>query len=155
MRRYWMVGAAAVILAAPAWADAPKPEALVADGVPPVPDQAVVDTRPYMENRSAVFGGWNALDKSMLIGTRFANTMQIHSVAGPMMDRQQISFEAEPIRGTWSPKGDVLVAQKDVGGNEFFQIYTLKGGKLALLTDGKSRNGINAWSPDGQWLAYS
>ncbi len=141
----------------PALADAPKPDALVADGVPAVPIELTAETRPYMEFRTASFSGWHPTDKSMLIATRFGNTAQLHRVAGPMMARKQISFEAEPVGGgLWAPKkGDILLTQKDVGGNEFFQIYALKDGKLDLLTDGKSRNGFNAWSDDGELIAYT
>ena len=85
----------------------------------------------------------------MLIRTRFGNVPQLHRVAGPMMDRRQITFEAEPVGGSWAPSGDVLVVQKDRGGDEFFQIHRLDGGQLTPLTDGKSRNSINAWSKDG------
>lgn len=149
--------AALALPTVPAFADAPKPDALVADGVPAVPDELPAETRPYMEFRTAGFAGWHPTDKSMLVATRFGNTAQLHRVAGPMMDRRQISFEAEPVgNGSWAKKkGDVLLVQKDVGGNEFFQIYTLKDGKLNLLTDGKSRNGFNAWSDDGELIAYT
>jgi hypothetical protein len=86
----------------PALADAPKPEALVADGIPPVPDELPAETRPYMEFRTAGFTGWHPTDKAMLVATRFGNTAQLHRVAGPMMDRKQISFEAEPVaKGHW------------------------------------------------------
>ena len=141
----------------PALADAPKPDALVADGVPPVPDVLPAETRPYMEFRTASFTGWHPTDKSMLVATRFGNTAQLHRVAGPMMDRKQISFEAEPVGGgSWAPKkGDILLTQKDIGGNEFYQIYALKDGRLNLLTDGKSRNSLNAWSEDGELVAYT
>jgi len=132
-----------------------KPAALVPDGIPAVPAALAAQTRPYMEYRTASFAGWNPVDRSMLISTRFANVAQLHRVAGPMMARTQISFEAEPLSGSWSPKGDVLVVGKDVGGSEFYQLYTLKDGRLTLLTDGKSRNTLGAWSPDGQWIAYS
>ena len=110
-----------------------------------------------MEFRTASFAGWHPTDKSMLVATRFANTTQIHRVAGPMMARKQISFEAEPVsNGQWAPQtGDVLIVQKDVGGGEFFQLYALRDGKLDLLTDGKSRNAFNAWSQDGELVAYS
>jgi len=149
--------AALTLPAMPILADAPKPEALVADGVPPVPDELPAETRPYMEFRTASFSGWHPTDKSMLISTRFGNTAQLHRVAGPMMDRRQISFEAEPVGGgSWAPKtGDILLTQKDIGGNEFYQIYSLKDGKLNLLTDGKSRNSLNAWSKDGELVAYT
>jgi dipeptidyl aminopeptidase/acylaminoacyl peptidase len=133
----------------------PKPAALVADGMPAVPLALAATTRPYMEFRTAGFAGWNAADRSMLVSTRFGNVAQLHRVAGPMMDRSQISFEAEPLGGRWSPRGDLLVASKDVGGNEFFQLYTLKNGKLTLLTDGKSRNGFGAWNADGSLVGYS
>ena len=138
-------------------AAAPKPAALVADGMPDVPAELAAATRPYMENRGAGFSGWHPTDKSILIGTRFGNTTQLHRVAAPMGARKQLTFEAEPVGGgSWAPKrGDVLLVQKDIGGNEFFQIYALKNGKLELLTDGKSRNGINAWSDDGELVAYT
>lgn len=136
-------------------AAAPKPAALTADGIPPVPLDLAQRTRPYMEFRSAGFAGWNARDRSMLITTRFGDTNQLHRVAAPMGDRQQMSFEIEPVNGSWSPTGDLLVATRDTGGNEFFQIYTLAGGRLSLLTDGRSRNGLNAWSHDGRWIAYT
>ena len=145
----------AALIATPALADVPKPAAIVADGAPAVPVALAAKTRPYMEFRTASFSGWNVAGKSMLISTRFGDVAQLHSVAAPMMDRRQISFEAEPVRGSWSPKGDVLVVNKDTGGSEFFQIYTLKNGQLTLLTDGKSRNNLNGWNQEGSLIGYS
>ena len=143
--------------AAPAAPVAPKPAALTADGLPDIPGDLASATRPYMENRGAAFVGWNPVDKSMLISTRFGNTSQIHRVAFPMADRRQLTFEEEPIGGaSWSPRtADIMLVQKDVGGNEFYQIYAMKDGRLELLTDGKSRNGLNSWSKDGTLVAYT
>jgi dipeptidyl aminopeptidase/acylaminoacyl peptidase len=133
----------------------PKPSALVADGIPPVPAELAARTRPYMEYRTAGFAGWNSRDRSMLVTTRFGNTSQVHRVAAPLGYRQQISFEEEPLGAFWSPNGDVLVARKDIGGNEFFQLYTLVDGRLTLLTDGASRNEAGAFSHDGRLIGYS
>lgn len=163
MRYMALLAALALPLAPALAADAdkpavePKPAALIADGVPEVPAELPAATRPYMENRGAGFSGWNPVDKSILISTRFANTSQVHRVAMPMGARQQLTFEAEPVAGgTWSPKtADIMLVQKDIGGNEFYQIYALKNGRLELLTDGKSRNGLNAWSKDGTLIAYT
>ena len=140
----------------PANSQVAKPAALTADGVPAVPDALAATSRPYMESRSAGFAGWNARDRSMLISTRFGNVAQLHSVAGPMMDRRQISFEVEPLGGSWSPTGDTLVVSKDNGGDEFSQIYTLAQGRLTQLTAGaKSRNSLGAWSDDGRLVGFS
>ena len=147
---------AAAALAAPALADVEKPAALIADGIPAVPDALADRTRPYMEFRTAALQSWNPRTRGIAVTTRFGNTAQVHEVARPMGMRRQVTFENDAIAAaSWSKKGDVMVVQKDVGGNEFWQIYRLDNGRLVLLTDGKSRNGINAWSHDGRWLAYS
>lgn len=157
-----ITAAAALTLASAAMAQdsAPivaAPAAILADGIPRVPQALADATRPYLESRSSGFAGWNPVTRGALIATRFGNTVQAHEVAMPMGARRQLSFEADAIaRASYAPKrGDVLVVQKDVGGSEFWQLYTLKDGRLTLLTDGKSRNAINAWSHDGRWLGYS
>jgi dipeptidyl aminopeptidase/acylaminoacyl peptidase len=134
-----------------------KPAALTADGMPAVPAELAERTRPYMEFRTATFLGWHPRDRSMLIATRFANTNQVHRVAQPGGARQQLTFEEDRISAaSHAPvTGDVTVVQKDVGGNEFFQLYTLANGRLTLLTDGKSRNQFGAWSKDGKRIGYS
>ena len=134
-----------------------KPAAIVADGMPAVPVTLADRTRPYMEFRSAAFQGWNPADKSMLITTRFGNTPQVHGVKMPGGARTQLSFEVDRIgAASWAPgRGDVMLVMKDVGGGEFFQLYTLKDGVLSLLTDGKSRNEFGAWSHDGALVGYS
>ena len=134
---------------------AAKPAAIEADGVPAVPLALVEATRPYMEFRTASFVDWDPTTKAMLVSTRFGNVAQLHTVAAPGMARRQISFEAEPLGGVYMPNDGTLVVRKDVGGNEFWQLYTLKDGRLNLLTDGKSRNEINAVSADGKLLGYS
>jgi dipeptidyl aminopeptidase/acylaminoacyl peptidase len=135
----------------------PKPAALIADGVPSIPVDLAAKTRPYMEFRTASFLGWHPKDRSMLIATRFGNTNQVHRVARPEGARQQLTFEDDRIAGaTHDPRtGDVTVVQKDVGGDEFFQLYSLHDGRLRLLTDGKSRNGFGSWSDDGKLVGYS
>ena len=141
--------------ALPANAQVAKPAALTADGIPEIPKQLADATRPYMESRSASFSGWNPADHSMLIRTRFANVPQLHSVAAPMAMRRQISFEAEPVSGSLSPVSGLTIVTKDNGGDEFFQLYALQSGRLTLLTDGKSRNGLNAWSHDGSLVGFT
>jgi dipeptidyl aminopeptidase/acylaminoacyl peptidase len=141
---------------APAEPAVPKPAALTAEQIPPLPLSLAAKARPYLESRGAGFAGWDPKTRAVLIATRFANTAQLHRVATPMGARTQITFEAEPVNGSYAPQvGDTIVVQKDQGGDEYFQLYTLADGRLSLLTDGKSRNNLNAWSPDGSLLGFS
>jgi len=141
----------------PAPALVEKPAALVADGIPPVPAALADASRPYMEFRTAGHAGWNPNRRALLISTRFGNTAQLHEVNMPMGARRQLTFEQDALSGaSWARKtGNVLIVQKDVGGSEFWQLYRLDQGRLVRLTDGASRNAINAWSHDGKWLAYT
>jgi len=147
--------AAAMLPVTAALADAPKPPALVADGIPAVPDEIPARMRPYAEYRAASVQGWNARTGAMIVSTRFGNVPQLHTVAAPLMSRRQITFEGEPLQGYPAPVGDMLLVQKDNGGDEFFQIYRLDAGRLQLLTDGKSRNEFGAYSQDGKLIGYS
>lgn len=150
--------AATLMLTAPLTAQVVSPpSALTLDRVPPVPVALRAATAPYLEARSVAVEGWNSATHGLLIATRFGNAVQLHEVAGPGLDRTQLSFEEEPIAGgSYAPhRGDALVVAKDVGGGEFFQLYSLKVGRLTLLTDGKSRNESALWDREGQRLAYT
>ena len=145
-------------LAAPTSASAQvaAPAAITADGVPPIPTALGDALRPYLEARSAGVVDWNPVDRSLLISTRFGNVAQLHTVASPLAMRRQITFEVDRIgSAAYSHAGDVLVVQKDTGGGEFFQLYTLKDGRLTLLTDGKSRNEFATFNHDGTLFGYS
>src|SRR4051812_2021482 len=148
---------ATAFLASPVLADVEKPAAIVADGIPAVPDELAERTRPYMEFRTAGLQGWNPANHSLVITTRFGNTAQVHEVSRPLGMRRQVTFEEDAIAGASYArgKGDVLVIQKDVGGSEFWQLYVMDNGRLKLITDGKSRNSLDNWSQDGRWLAYT
>jgi dipeptidyl aminopeptidase/acylaminoacyl peptidase len=159
MKTHRLIAAALTVLAVlggPALAQVQKPLAMTADGVPPIPVALADAMRPYSESRSARAVAWNPVDRSLLITTRFGNVAQLHAVAQPMAMRRQISFESDRIsEAAYSKTGDVLVVQKDSGGSEFFQLYTLERGRLKLLTDGKSRHLLGAFSRDGRLIAYT
>jgi dipeptidyl aminopeptidase/acylaminoacyl peptidase len=161
MNRYLFASLIALAAVLPALAATPdlvaKPTGLVADGIPGVPLALADSTRPYMEYRTAGFESWHPRDRTALITTRFGNTAQVHQVKTAGAARTQLTFENDRVVfATWAPvKGDVLIVQKDVGGDEFFQLYRLIDGRLTLLTDGKSQNNFNAWSNDGSVFAYS
>ena len=132
---------------------------LVVEGIPAIPASLAEDVRPYTESRPAGFDDWHPVRREMLITTRFGNTPQIHLVKMPGGARTQQTFYTEPI-GTASfepQQGRYFVFSKDVGGNEFAQLYRydLADGRVTLLTDGgRSQNGGLSWSTKGDRLAY-
>ena len=165
MRLALLLLATAPALAAPAIAQtiaqtiAPTiapPPAITAENVPPIPAALADAVRPYLEYRTAIFEDWDPKTRGMIVATRFGSAAQLARVAAPGGDRQQISFEAEPIANAGlSKSGDALVLTKDIGGGEFFQLYRLDSGRLTLLTDGKSRNTGAVWSQDGRLVGYA
>ncbi len=136
----------------------PPGETLVVEGVPPVPATLADEVWRYTEFRSANFSSWHPMRREMLIGTRFGNTTQAHLVRTPGGARTQMTFFPERVGGArFEPKtGDSFIFSKDIGGNEFFQIYRydFADGSVTLLSDGKSRNTGARWSHDGRWVAY-
>ena len=101
----------------------------------------------------------------MLITTAFdGNTFQVHSVAGPGMDRQQLTFfptgggvAANSVVALYSPDGSSFVFTKDSSsGGETMQLFRfdLATKKTTLLTDGKSRNGTPIWSHRSGLIAF-
>ena len=135
-------------------------ENLVADGIPAIPAEVAEKVRRYTESRSAGFVEWHPVNREMLISTRFGNTPQLHLVKMPGGDRRQMTFFNEPV-GTayWEPKtGSYFVFGKDVGGNEFGQLYRydLATGAVTLLTDGgRSQNGGIVWNHAKDKFLYS
>jgi dipeptidyl aminopeptidase/acylaminoacyl peptidase len=133
-------------------------ENLVAEGIPQIPASLAESVRRYSEFRAAFLSSWHPTKREMLIGTRFGDTNQIHQVKFPGGARTQLTFFPDRVAGAaYQPvNGDSFMFMKDVGGGEFFQIYTydLKSGDITLLTDGKSRNTDPRWSYQGDRIAY-
>jgi dipeptidyl aminopeptidase/acylaminoacyl peptidase len=150
---------------APAGADAteagavlPAPDSLVVQGVPPIHREIVEALEPYEEIRSAGFSDWDPAARRMLVGTRFADTVQLHEVAHPLGSRTQLTFLKERVTdGAYRPgTPDQIVFSSDVGGAENYQLFLLdrRTGKLRRLTDGRHRFLAPRWSRDGRQLAY-
>lgn len=135
------------------------PDNLVVEGIPPIPVALKQDASRYLEFRTAVFTAWHPVRREMLIGTRFAETLQLHAVTQPGGARRQLTFSSEPVAGgQFEPRqGRFIVFSQDVGGGEFYQLHRLDlaDGRTTLLTDGRSRNGNARFSGDGRWLFHN
>lgn len=133
---------------------------LIVDGIPTITTSLATDVKRYTEARGAGFASWHPQKAEMLITTRFGNTPQIHSVKMPLGTRSQLTFFDEPVSNAiYNPvNGDYFLFLKDVGGNEFSQIYRydIKDRIVTLLTDGgRSQNGGIVWNKKGNLIAYS
>jgi dipeptidyl aminopeptidase/acylaminoacyl peptidase len=158
------ITAAFVLLVSTALAQAPNAtiapgDNLVVEGVPAIPAALAEEVRRYTEFRSASLSAWHPTRREMLISTRFGDTPQIHLVKMPGGARTQLTFSPERAVGaSFQPvTGDYFVFAKDIGGNEFFQLYRqdIASGDVTMLTDGKSRNTGGTWSNSGERLVYN
>jgi dipeptidyl aminopeptidase/acylaminoacyl peptidase len=133
----------------------------ISENIPPIPAELVEQLNRYQNTRGASVAGWTA-DGCLLVGTRFAETSQVHRVCEPMGMREQLTFYREPIGSTTPAPAksgrDGFVFGKDVGGDEFSQLhwFDLANREATLLTDGRrSQNRGPLFSPDGRLLAFS
>jgi dipeptidyl aminopeptidase/acylaminoacyl peptidase len=132
---------------------------LLVDGIPEVSMSLVDQAARYTDFRTASAFGWHPTQREMLIGTRFADTVQVHRIAMPGGAREQLTFFPDRISGaSYHPHvGDYFIFSKDIGGGEWYQIFRfdVASGQTTMLTDGKSRNLGANWSNKGHRIAYA
>lgn len=135
-------------------------ENLITENIPNIPKTLSAQVKKYTEARGAGLLTVHPSGKSIIVSTRFANTNQLHQVVQPLGSRTQLTFFDEPVGGAaFEPvKGDFLIYSKDIGGNEFAQLFRLDLVSLesTLLTDGgRSQNGGVDWKEDGSGFFYT
>lgn len=135
-------------------------ENLITENIAEIPKDLANSVKKYSESRSAALTEIHPTRNEIIINTRFGSTSQLHRVNQPMGARTQITFFDEPVSGaSYEPiKGEYLVYSKDIGGNEFSQLFKLDLQSLqsTLLTDGgRSQNGGVTWRKDGKGFYYS
>src|SRR5262245_22504140 len=83
----------------------------------------------YLQSRQASFFDWTP-EGGMLIGTRFADTEQLHRVLGPLGSREQLTWSHDPVFGARAApvrSAERYVFLRDQGGNENAQLYLYNG----------------------------
>ncbi len=134
-------------------------ENLTVEGIPEIQQKLADGVRIYTEARGASALSWHPKDRSILISTRFANSNQVHRVGMPGGDRYQLTFYNEPVGAAdYEPtSGAYFLFTKDVGGNEFGQIYRqdLANGQATILTDGgRTQNSGWVWNRAKNKVCY-
>lgn len=133
---------------------------MILEDVPEIPEDISTRIQQYQNTRSASFADWLPNDDGILIATRFGNTSQLHTVNSPGGARNQITFFDEPVtNGSFSPSSayNGFLFTKDIGGNEFDQIYwyDMNTRNAEMLSDGTSRNFGMSWSNKGDQFAFT
>ena len=153
-----LLSAALIALAMPAAAQVTTRQVGTAtlENVPAIPAEVSAAVQRYQNYREAVFQDWLP-DGTMLIGTRFGATRQLHHVKAPGGARTQVSYFDEPIAGaTTIPGTSRFIVRRDTGGDEWFQLYTMGlTGAPAALTEPGTRNQSAVFSKDGTLLLWS
>lgn len=154
--------AAALVAAAPTpleLAPVPGQPNLLALNVPEIPRRLSERLEQYQNARAATVLDVAPDGGALLVGTRFASTVQLHLVSAPLGMREQLTFGKEPVNDARLVPGDphTIFYLQDAGGGEFYQLYRLdrRTGRSELLTDGKSRHGALLVSRDGRRLAWA
>jgi dipeptidyl aminopeptidase/acylaminoacyl peptidase len=132
---------------------------LVLDNIPGVETPLTARLEDYLNSRGASFVDWLP-DDSLLISTRFGDAEQLHRVAAPLGDREQLTFFREPVSVARAPQSAVapgFAFLRDQGGNEQSQVfyYDLNTRAVRMLTTGQGQNGAMVWSHDGKRVAYN
>lgn len=136
------------------------PDNLITEGIPSISSDLINEVKNYTESRGASLAAWHPTRKEMLILTRFTSSNQLHYVKFPGGSRKQLTFFDEPVASaTFEPtKGEYILFLKDIGGNEFTQIYCydLDNKRITQLTgEERSQNGDIIWSNKGDRIAYT
>ena len=117
---------------------------LKTDGIPPILKALADKVAPYTEFKPASVVSWHPRKRELIVARRATNTTQLHRVARPGAELEQLTDYQEPVRfGSWWTKApDVLVFARDSGGNEQQQLYRLDPGASVpvLLTDAARKN---------------
>ena len=130
---------------------------LVMEGVPEIPADWAERLNRYQNVRSASFADWQPEGRGIYIATRFAEVNQIHRVDQAGGARHQLTFLPEPVGSiNRQHDGPLLTFTMDAGGSELDQIFLFDPARSEhrMLSDGESRNGVVAWSHDGNRIAY-
>lgn len=126
------------------------------EDVPAIPPEVVTAVQRYQSSRPTSFADWMA-DGSILVGTRFGATAQVHQIARPLGARTQLTFYAEPAGSAQAiPGTDRFIFTKDTGGDEWFQIFAqAQSGAVTQFTEPGTRNSEPTFTRDGRRMYWS
>ena len=132
---------------------------LVADGIPKIPASLAQAVKPYTNAYGLQLAGWNPTKREIWLKNITSSSTLLYRVGAPGSATQPFEFipAGDVYDVYFAPQGKYLVYNRDMDGNEAFQLYLFntETHKSTLLTDGKSRNTEPVWSNSGDRIIYS
>lgn len=102
---------------------------LLALGVPEIPAALAARLEQYQNARSAALFDVAPDGNAILVGTRFASTMQLHLVSRPLGMREQLTFGKEPARaGVPQSEAEQIARAVRENGKELWYLLALDEG---------------------------
>lgn len=131
---------------------------LETQGIPRVPASLAPQVKRYTGAYGLPLAGWGNTRREVLL-KGISSASWVSRIAAPGATPQTWLYWQEPnfYDFYFQLQGKHLVYNRDVAGNEAFQLYLYDIEKLAstLLTDGKARSTEPVWSNAGKQIIYS
>jgi hypothetical protein len=126
-------------------------ENLIVDGIPSIPASIPARANRYTESRSAAVFAWHPQRREMLIGTRFADTVQVHELKSPGAARTQLTFLSGPDFGrslTIPARATILFSARTSAAASGIQLfrYDCSSGRDHVVD---RRKVAQPWTPSG------
>ena len=137
------------------------PATIKVEGMPPIPQAVADDLARYTQFREAQLIDWHPVKRQVLITTAFGAVPQLHLVAGPGLDRTQLTFLPAPgvprlVSAGFDPADpNSLVFTRDPAAGESPSLYRydMTTRAVSLVAGARTRFGL-VWARQGKWLAY-
>ena len=131
---------------------------LETQGIPRVPASLAPQVKRYTGAYGLPLAGWNNTKREVLL-KGISSASWVSRLTAPGATPQTWLYWQEPnfYDFYFQPQGKYLVYNRDVAGNEAFQLYLYDIEKRAstLLTDSKTRSTEPVWSNAGKQVIYS
>jgi dipeptidyl aminopeptidase/acylaminoacyl peptidase len=135
-----------------------KPDSLETGGIPQIPISLAKAVTPYTTVYGLTLAGWHPEKREILVKQYTSGSVWIHRISSPG-DRQKVwkYIKADGIYDVYmSSKTLNIIYNKDVGGNEQYQMFLFETGdnKSKLISDIESSNTEFVWSNSGDRVVY-
>lgn len=131
---------------------------LEVSGIPRVPTSLAQQVKRYSGAYGLPLAGWHREKRELLL-KGISSVSWVSRIGTPGAAPQTWLYfrENNLYDFYWQPQGKFLVYNRDVNGNEAFQMYCydLEQRTSTLLTDGKARSTEPVWSRQGTQIVYS